>query len=98
MLLRRSGFRGIWGLFGIRRQPGTGLGPRRLQESFGVQSVLLAIVFEGHLSIPPGPIHGVDIRVEENLIEMPDDDRQSSQDGFIKVDGGVHIETTAPTR
>ena len=37
-----------------------------------------------HLAVPPCPVHRVDIGIEEDLVEVPDDDGQRGQDGFVK--------------
>src|SRR5579863_6329647 len=55
----------------------------RLDQSFCIEAVLLLIVMQRHLTVPPGPVHGINIRIEEHLIEMPDDDGEGSQNCFI---------------
>src|SRR5579872_7093978 len=38
-----------------------------------VESVLIAIVMQRHFSVPPRPVHRIDIGVKEHLIEVPYD-------------------------
>src|SRR5580704_5283928 len=48
-----------------RRFPGLALNQN------GVESMLIAVMVQGHFSVPPGPVHWVHIRVEEHLVEVP---------------------------
>src|SRR6266566_5390390 len=70
-----------------------------LIRSFGdhrsVESMLFAIVVQRHFSVPPRPVHGINIRVEKHLVEVPDDDRQGGQHRLVIVNGGRHIEPPA---
>src|SRR5579872_561223 len=42
-----------------------------LHQSRMVQSVLFAVVVQCHFAVPPGPVHRIDIGIEEHLIEVP---------------------------
>src|ERR1700722_12317036 len=60
-----------------------------------VESMLVAVVVQRHLSIPPRPIHRIHIRVKKYLIEVPYYDRQSREHGLIEVNGSRDIEPPA---
>ncbi len=45
-----------------------------------------------HFSVPPGPVHGVDIGVEEDLVEVPNDDGEGCENGLVEMDGGGGID------
>src|SRR5579883_1233989 len=59
---------------------------------FSIQSVLRSIMFDRHLPIPPCPVHRVNLRIKDNLIEVPHDNRQCRQDSFVEVNGGCDVE------
>ena len=48
-----------------------------------------------HLAVPPGPVHRVDVGIDEDLVEVPDDDGQRGQDRFVEVNGGGNIDPPA---
>src|SRR5262249_147636 len=60
--------------------------------SVRIEPVLLAIMFERHLAVPPRPIHRLEVRINEHLDEMPPHDRPRSQEGLTEVDPCSHIE------
>src|SRR5581483_12405820 len=60
-----------------------------------IQAMLFAIVVQRHFAIPPRPIHGVDVWVEEYLIKVPYQNRESGQHRFIKMNRGRNIEPPA---
>src|SRR3954447_9877695 len=43
-------------------------------ERLRVQPMLFAVVIERHLAVEPCAVHGIDIRVEEDLVKMPHED------------------------
>src|SRR5579864_2314606 len=43
----------------------------RLRDCRDVETVLVLVVVPRHFSIPPRPVHGVNIWVEEHLVEVP---------------------------
>ncbi len=57
--------------------------------------MLVAVVVQRHFSIPPGPVHRVNVGVEEYLVKVPHDNRQGRQHRFIKVNGGRDVEPPA---
>ena len=57
--------------------------------------MLVAIVLDGHFAVPPGPVHGVDVGIEEDLVEVPDEDGESGKNGLVEVDGGGHVDPPA---
>src|ERR1700687_156825 len=60
---------------------------RRICVQRSVEAMLIAILMQGHLSVPPGPIHWVNIGVQEYLVEVPHDDRQGRKHRLIEVNG-----------
>src|SRR5579864_3683013 len=50
-----------------------------------IQSVLVLIMMQRHFPVPPGPVHGIHIRIEKYLVEVPHHDRQRRQHRFIKM-------------
>src|SRR4051812_7261467 len=54
--------------------------------------MLFLIMMKRHFSVPPGPVHRVDIRIEEYLVEVPDDDCERSQHCLVIMYGGRDIE------
>ena len=66
-----------------------------LDRRFAVQSMLVAVMMQSHLSVPPRPVHRINVRVKEYLVEVPDDDRQGRQHRFIEVNGGRDIQPPA---
>src|ERR1019366_4714401 len=71
---------GIWAGFG---------------QGFGVQLVLVAIVLGGYAAVAPRPVHGIDVGIEEHLVEVPHQDGQRRQDGLVKVHGGGGVDPPA---
>jgi len=59
---------------------------------FRIEWVFVAIMLDGHFAVPPGPVHGCDVGIEEDLVEVPDDNGQRGEDGFVVVDGGSYID------
>src|ERR1035441_4022308 len=47
--------------------------------------MFFAIMVDGNLTIPPCTIHGIDVWIEKDLVEMPHDDRQGRENGFVIV-------------
>src|SRR5215831_8538003 len=68
---------------------------RNLLQRCVVQAVLLAVMVHGHFAIPPRPVHGIDIRIQKYLIEVPHNNRQCRQDRFVEVNRSGHIEPPA---
>src|SRR6266496_2661535 len=50
---------------------------------------------QGHLAVIPGPVHGVDIGIEEDLVEVPDEDGQRGENRFIEMDGDSDVQPPA---
>ena len=54
-----------------------------------------ACTLDGHLAIPPGAVHGIDIGIEEDLVEVPHHDGEGGEDGFEAVDRGGNVDPPA---
>src|SRR2546421_3661444 len=67
----------------------------RLEYGLEVQSMFGLVVVGRHLTVPPGPVHGIDVWVEEYLIEMPYHDGKGCEYGFIEVNGGGYVQPPA---
>src|ERR1035437_5932668 len=67
----------------------------RLSDGVRIQSMLVAIVLDWHLPVPPGPVHRIDIGIEEDLVEVPHHNRQSGQNRLVEMDGRGHINPPA---
>ena len=39
-----------------------------------------------------GPLQGVNVRIKDDGVEVPDDNGESGQDGLVVVDGGGDVE------
>src|SRR3954453_5975378 len=50
----------------------------------------------GHFAVEPGPIHWINIRVKDHVVEVPDEDRQGGKNGLVIVDRRGDIDP--PTR
>src|ERR1700686_2323113 len=60
-----------------------------------VEAMLIAIMMQGHLSVPPRPVHWVNIGVQEYLVEGPHDDRQGRKHRLIEVNGSRDVKPPA---
>src|SRR5579863_6947258 len=56
----------------------------RFRNHPSVESMLIAVVVQRHFSVPPRPVHGIHVGVEEHLVEVPHDDGQGRQHRFIE--------------
>src|SRR4051812_20367414 len=65
-------------------------GPRGV--GWFIQRMFLLLPMFGDFSIPAGPVEGINIRVENDVIQMPNDDGQTGENRFIIMDrqGNVH--------
>src|SRR5437588_8300513 len=50
--------------------------PGGFEKGYSIEFVLFAVMFERHLSVPPCPVHWVNIRIKEDLIKVPYHDGQ----------------------
>src|SRR5271167_3482165 len=67
----------------------------RCGHACAVESVLIAVVVQSHFSVPPCPVHRIYVRVEEHLVEVPNDDGEGREHRFVEVNGGCDIEPPA---
>src|SRR4051794_27967850 len=61
-----------------------------------VLAVFFFVQFFGHAPVEPGPIHWINVRVEDHVIEMPDENRQSGQNRLVIVNRRRDVDP--PTR
>src|ERR1700739_5136311 len=66
------------GVFGIRR-----LVQRDIGQHLAVETMLIAVVMQRHFPVPPRPVHGIDVRIEKYLVEVPHSNRQGRNDSLI---------------
>lgn len=59
--------------------------------SFGVEGVFLLVPVLRDASIEPGRIAWVNIGIENDVINVPNENRQDRQNRFIEVNGGSDI-------
>src|SRR5579862_662839 len=57
--------------FGVVSVGIRGFAQSDLTQRLAVEAVLIAVVVQRHFSVPPRPVHGIDIRIEEHLVEVP---------------------------
>src|ERR1051325_2511698 len=57
--------------------------------------MFLGIPMSIHLPVPPGPADRVDIGIEHDVIEVPDDNGSAGENGFVIMDGGGDIDRPA---
>src|SRR5947209_5093358 len=50
-----------------------------------IQLVLLFVKLFGHAPVVEGPVDGVNVRVEDHVVEMPDDDGERRKHSFVEV-------------
>src|SRR5215469_5484078 len=66
-----------------------------LDQRILIQAMFLAIVAQGHRSVPPSPVHRIDIGVKEYLIEVPDENCEGRQHRLVEVDRRRDVEPPA---
>src|SRR5579871_1012865 len=61
-------------------------------QCLAVQSVFLLVVVQWHFSVPPGPVHRVNIGIQKYLVKVPHYDRQRRQYSFVIMNRGCYIQ------
>src|SRR5881394_322702 len=77
-----------------------GLGAARFRLALRVhllerQFMLFLIKLFGHSSVYEGEVYRINVRIENDVIEVPDDNRERREDRFIKVDGQRNVDPPA---
>src|SRR5581483_6482629 len=65
------------------------------QQRLRIQAMLFAIVFKRHLAVPPRPVHGIHVGIEEHLVEVPHNDGKRRQDRFVEVNSCRNVQPPA---
>src|SRR6185295_1267271 len=73
----------------------------RFRLGFGVhlcerQFVFFPIKLFGHASVDEGEVYRINVRIENDMIEVPDDDCEGGEDGLVKMNGQPDV--NPPTR